>query len=233
MSLLGNAVLVNWGGITEQKEIDYNQWHSIEHMPERLSLPGFLRGCRAIGIAKTDIKHKYFMMYEAERKEVFISKKYLERLNNPTKWTKDILSHYISPSRTICNVIASKSVGFGGCISTIRFLESEIDSKHNVETLKLSVPQTIKIDGITGMHVILGDNSFGQMKTEEKLYRSSQGNDDQVISQAIIIEGLNYLALKKAIDSLKKEYSLIENQNLLVNYYNCQHILTKQDLLGQ
>ena len=232
MSLLGNAVLVNWGGITEHKEIDYNQWHSIEHMPERLSLPGFLRGCRAIGIAKTDIKHKYFMMYEAERKEVFISKKYLERLNNPTKWTKDILSHYISPSRTICSVIASKSVGFGGCISTIRFLESDIESKHNVETLKLSVPQTIKLDGITGMHVILGDNSFGQMKTEEKLHRSSQGNDDQVISQAIIIEGLNYLALKKAIDSLKKEYSLIENKNLLVNYYNCQHILTRQDLLG-
>ena len=233
MSLLGNAVLVNWGGITEHKEIDYNQWHSIEHMPERLSLPGFLRGCRAIGISKTDIKHKYFMMYEAERKEVFISKKYLERLNNPTKWTKDILSHYISPSRTICSVIASKSVGFGCCISTIRFLESDIESKHNVETLKLSVPQTIKLDGITGMHVILGDNSFGQMKTEEKLHRSSQGNDDQVISQAIIIEGLNYLALKKAIDSLKEEHSLIENENILVNYYNCQHILTKQDLLGQ
>ena len=83
------------------------------------------------------------------------------------------------------------------------------------------------------MHVILGDNSFGQMKTEEKLYRSSQGNDDQVISQAIIIEGLDYLALKKAIDNLKEEHSLIENVNLLVNYYNCQHILTKQDLLGK
>ena len=54
-----------------------------------------------------------------------------------------------------------------------------------------------------------------------------------MISQAIIIEGLNYLALKKAIDSLKEEHSLIENEKLIVNYYNCQHILTKQDLLGQ
>jgi hypothetical protein len=202
-------------------------------MPERLSLPGFLRGCRAIGIAETDKRHKYFMMYEADRKEVFISKKYLERLNNPTKWTKDILSHYISPSRTICSVIASKSIGFGGYLSTIRFLDSNIDSKHNVEILKLSVPQTIRLDGVTGMHVLLGDNSFGQMKTEEKLYRSSQGNDDQVISQAVIIEGLNYLALKKAIDSLKEEHSLIENVNLLVNYYYCQHILTKHDIVGQ
>ena len=95
MSLMGNAVLVNWGGIVASKENEYNQWHSIEHMPERISLPGFLRGCRAVGIEDTENNHKYFMMYEAERKEVFTSKKYLERLNNPTKWTKDILSNLV------------------------------------------------------------------------------------------------------------------------------------------
>jgi len=94
------------------------------------------------------------------------------------------------------------------------------------------LPQTIKLDGITGMHVILGDNTFGQMRTEEKMYRSSQGMEDQLISQAIVLEGLNYISLKKAVDSLKKEYSLIENDQLLINYYECQHILTKQDLLG-
>ena len=35
MSLLGSAVLVNWGGIKADKEEDYNQWHSKEYMPER------------------------------------------------------------------------------------------------------------------------------------------------------------------------------------------------------
>ena len=34
MGLLGSAVLVNWGGIVEEKEIEYNEWHSKEHMPE-------------------------------------------------------------------------------------------------------------------------------------------------------------------------------------------------------
>ncbi len=231
MSLLGNAVLVNWGGIVASKENDYNQWHSTEHMPERISLPGFLRGSRAIGINRTDINHKYFMMYEAERKEVFTSKKYLEKLNNPTKWTKEILSHYISPSRTICSLIASKSIGFGGYFATIRFLDNFIEDIHNVEVLKLSVPQTIKLNGITGMHILLGDKTFGQMRTEEKTYRSSQGIIDQVISQSIIIEGLNYSSLSNAVDSLKNEYCFIENDNLLINYYCCQHVLTKQDLI--
>ena len=129
MGLLGSAVLVNWGGIVTKKEIDYNQWHSLEHMPERISLPGFLRGYRAVGVDGTDLNHKYFMMYEAEKKEVFVSKEYLERLNNPTSWTKEILSNYISPSRTICSVIASKSIGLASFISTIRFVNKEVEIK--------------------------------------------------------------------------------------------------------
>ena len=231
MSLMGAAVLVNWGGVLKDKEVDYNQWHSLEHMPERISLPGFLRGLRAQGELGTDLKDKYFMMYEAEKKEIFISKKYLERLNNPTKWTKDILSSYISPSRTICSVIASKSIGLSGFLATIRFLDRDIEDRLNVEKLKLFIPIIIKLDGITGMHVLLGDNTFGQMRTEEKKYRSSQGYDDQVVSQAIIIEGLNYSALRKAVERFVIEYSIIINLNIKINFYCCQHILTKQDVL--
>jgi hypothetical protein len=186
MSLIGTSVLVNWGGVLEEKEIDYNQWHSMEHMPERISLPGFLRGFRAQGEPGTHIEDKYFMMYEAKNKEIFVSKKYLERLNNPTKWTK----------------------------------------------LKLSIPQIIKLVGVTGMHVLLGDNNFGQMKTEEKKYRSSQGLDDQVVSQVIIIEGLNYSALRKAVESFVVENSINVKINIKINYYCCQHTLTKQDVLG-
>ena len=231
MSLLGNAVLVNWGGIVKSKENDYNAWHSYEHMPERIGINGFLRGCRAIGIKGTDINHKYFMMYEAERKEVFTSRKYLERLNNPTEWTKEILSNYLSPSRTICSVISSKSIGVGGYLSTIRFLNENIPNNQNVENLKSFVPKMLKLSGVTGMHIILGDSSYGQINTKEKKYRSSQGLNDQIVSQAVIIEGLNYNSLETAIRSFKNKYSLKESNDLIINYYICQNILTQQDLI--
>ena len=230
MGLLGGAVLVNWGGIVEDKEIEFNNWHSKEHMPERISLPGFLRGLRAVGIPGTDVNHKYFMMYEAEAKEVFVSRKYLERLNNPTEWTKDILSNYLSPSRTICSVISSKSIGVGGYLATIRFLGGDILNNHNVENLKFYTPIILKLNGVTGMHVIIGESSYGQMNTEEKKYRSSQGLNDQIVSQAVIIEGINYHSLETAIKNFKKKYSLIENNDLMINFYSCQNILTQQDL---
>ena len=233
MGLLGSAVLVNWGGVVEEKEIEYNEWHSKEHMPERISLPGFLRGLRAVGIPGTDLNHKYFMMYEVERKEVFVSTKYLERLNNPTEWTKEILSNYLSPSRTICSVISSKSIGVGGYLSTIRFLGENIPVHYDVEKLKSFVPKILKFNGVTGMHIVLGDGNYGQMNTEEKKYRSSQGLNDQIVSQAVIIEGLNYLSLEAAIKNFKKKYYLKESNDLIINYYICQNILTHQDLLNK
>ena len=82
------------------------------------------------------------------------------------------------------------------------------------------------------MHVLLGDATYGQMNTEEKSYRSSQGKADEVVSQAILIEGLSFSALSDAVARLKKEHSFVENDNILINYYCCQHVLTKQDLFG-
>ena len=230
MSLLGSAVLVNWGGIIPDKEEDYNQWHSKEHMPERISLPGFLRGYRAIGIEGTNLNHKYFMMYEAKNKEVFVSKEYLERLNNPTKWTKEILSNYISPSRTICSVISSKSIGSGNFISTVRFLDEQFNKNHDLEQLKVFISKVPEFKNITGMHFLVGDNCFGQMNTEEKKYRSSQGKQDQIISQAIILEGLKLDSLKTALDHLVQKFSIKENDRTIFNFYICQHTLIKQDL---
>ena len=229
MSLLGSAVLVNWGGIMPDKEDDYNQWHSKEHMPERISLPGFLRGYRAMGIEGTNLNHKYFMMYEAKNKEVFVSKEYLERLNNPTRWTKEILSNYVSPSRTICSVISSKSIGSGNFILTVRFLDEQFNKNHDLEQLKVFISKVTEFQNITGMHFIVGDKSFGQMNTEEKKYRSSQGKQDQIISQAIILEGLKLDSLKTALDHLIQKFSIKENDRTIFNFYTCQHILTKQD----
>jgi len=208
MGLLGSAVMVNWGGIVEEKEIEYNEWHSNEHMLERISLPGFLRGLRDVGIPGTNLNHKYFIMYEAEQKEVFTSRKYLEKLNNPTEWTKEILSNYLSPSRTICSVIFSKSIGIGGYLSTVRISGENIPNNHNVENFKFFVPKILKLNGVTGIHIILGDPSYGQMNTEEKKYRSSQGLNDQIISQAVLIESLNYHSLETATKNLKKNLLL-------------------------
>jgi hypothetical protein len=46
MALLGQGAFVAWHGIAAGREAEYERWHSHEHMLERVSIPGFLRGRR-------------------------------------------------------------------------------------------------------------------------------------------------------------------------------------------
>ena len=48
MSLPGNAFLAMWHDIEPDAWTEYMEWHTREHMPERLSIPGFLVGKRLI-----------------------------------------------------------------------------------------------------------------------------------------------------------------------------------------
>ena len=63
MALLGKGALVIWHDPEPEAESDYNEWHSKEHMFERVSVPGFRRGHRAVAISGAP---KYFNLYEVD-----------------------------------------------------------------------------------------------------------------------------------------------------------------------
>jgi hypothetical protein len=88
MSFLGKAIFAFWADVEASGEVDYVDWHNREHMPERCAVPGFLRGRRHVAVAAAP---KYFMMYETETLETLASPAYVERLNNPTPWTRKCL----------------------------------------------------------------------------------------------------------------------------------------------
>ena len=86
--MIGESALAIWMELDPSGEEDFNGWYPRQHLPERLSVPGFLRGRRyaAIGSAPP-----YFTLYELADPGVLTSAPYLERLNNPTDWTRRVL----------------------------------------------------------------------------------------------------------------------------------------------
>ena len=220
MSLLGSAVLVNWGGIKPDKEEDYNQWHSKEHMPERMSVKGFFRAFRCVGLKGTNDNDKYFMMYDVKSKGILSSKQYLNRLNNPTDWTSKILSKYVYPSRAICEVIKTKSLtsGLSGFFVTIRYLakNNKIKEFDNISDTIMSK------NGIFSIHCFQSDKEISLLKTKEKVIRSSQGNEDEIIDYAVVIECLNVNKVKKfLLNNLK----INSDKKIKINYYQLQHVI--------
>ena len=59
--MLGRAAVTMWWDIAPAAKAEWEDWHSHEHMPERLGIPGFLRGAR--WVAESDAP-SYFVAYE-------------------------------------------------------------------------------------------------------------------------------------------------------------------------
>jgi hypothetical protein len=118
MPLKGNAFMIVWHDIKTESEPDYHLWHTREHMPERLGVPGFLRGRR--GVDWTREKYRYLTLYEGEGLKTFGSPEYLHRLNNPTPWTLKIQPAFHNFVRSACSIAATVGRGVGGAMITIR-----------------------------------------------------------------------------------------------------------------
>jgi len=220
MALLGKGALLNWGGVLPKHELDYNLWHSLEHMPERMNVKGFLRAFRCVGLNGTNDNDKYFMMYDVKNKDILSSKQYLNRLNNPTDWTTKILSKYVYPSRAICEVIKTKSLtnGLSGFFVTLRYLSQNNDIKnfYNISN------ETMRKNGIFSIHCFQSDKEISLLKTKEKVIRSYQGNEDEIIDYAVVIECLN---INKVKNYLLKNLKIKSDKKIKINYYKLQHVI--------
>ena len=89
---------------------EHDDWHTHEHLPERLAIPGFLRGTRWLAIEGAP---RYAVLYEVESLETLASPAYLARLNDPTPWTTRTMPHYRGMTRGLCTVAASAGAGQG------------------------------------------------------------------------------------------------------------------------
>ncbi|MGQ0654232.1 MAG: hypothetical protein ACT4P4_18535 [Betaproteobacteria bacterium] len=78
----GEAAVAMWWDVAPEARAEWEQWHTVEHMPERLGISGFLRGSR------WSADGSYFVLYEAQDLATLAAGAYLERLNNPTPWSR-------------------------------------------------------------------------------------------------------------------------------------------------
>lgn len=100
----GNGFMGFWSNIDPAYQLTYQKWHNCEHMPERVSIPGFIEGRRYRSL---DDPSEFFMCYITEEPEVLRSEAYLAALNRPTPWTQEALTEFQKPRRTLFRRVAS------------------------------------------------------------------------------------------------------------------------------
>lgn len=114
------ALILAGFDLPSENEADIIAWHSEEHLPERLALPGFRRGRRyRSGTASP----KYLVLYELESLSVMESSAYIERLNNPTPWTSRSVPQFRNNFRSCFEVLSQKGQSRGRFVTFLALPE--------------------------------------------------------------------------------------------------------------
>ena len=119
MALLGEAILGVWNDVDPAIEDDFNNWYLHEHIPERTSVPGMVRG-RRYRAAEPGVP-KFMAIYEALTMAVLTTGAYRDQLSNPTAWTQRVMPHFRFAQRGLCSVLGSLGQGVGGAAAVMHF----------------------------------------------------------------------------------------------------------------
>ena len=201
MALAGDALLALWHDIDAPMQTEYMEWHTREHMPERLSIPGFTVGKRLIkhGLGR----YRYGTIYGGESVEVFRSPAYLGRLNDPTEWSLRVQPAFRNFLRVACLRLASRGVGDGGAVATVRL---DFTGGAGERDLRAGAGRLAEaLLGITGAcctHVALARPEVSGLRTRETELRPEMA--ERGFDALVLVEGSGRPELEAAIGEIER-----------------------------
>jgi hypothetical protein len=187
MPLLGSAAMLLSFDVVPDAIAEHDDWHTHEHLPERLSIPGFLRGTRWVALHG---QPRYLVLYEIADLAILTSTAYLERSNNPTPWTARMMPHYRGMSRGFCAVSGSFGFGMGHIACLVRFTPEPASSAPLRRWLLQEVlPSLPSKPGVGSVHVL--ESVLTPQMTNEQRIRGADSNVDW----ALVLTGYDEQAL--------------------------------------
>ncbi|MDE2397325.1 MAG: hypothetical protein KGL43_12305 [Burkholderiales bacterium] len=204
--LAGEGAVAIWNDIAEAGRAEFYAWHLHEHMPERVGIPGFVRG-RRYRAADAVTQPEFFTLYETSSFQVMQGSDYLARLNAPTDWTRAATAHFQSTTRSLTRVVASHGVGSGGALLSLRFNIAD-DAVHElVPRIASALEAAARLPRVTGAHLLGADAGVSGQSTAESKDRKDLL---QPARWVLLIEACDAEAFGPALALLRESADLRE-----------------------
>ncbi|MEO8136513.1 MAG: hypothetical protein ABI831_21365 [Betaproteobacteria bacterium] len=169
---------------------EFEDWHSHEHLPERLGIPGFQRGSRW---ASATGGEGFFVMYELDRYETLTSTEYLGRLNQPTPWSVKMMPHHRNMVRSQCRIAASHGGGIGNSMLTMRLSPSPGRADELREKLDDALARVSSLPGLSGGHLLETRTPDAPPTTEQRI----RGGADAAADWIVLVSGYDAQAIER------------------------------------
>ncbi|WP_250508713.1 MULTISPECIES: DUF4286 family protein [unclassified Caballeronia] len=145
---------------------EYLRWHSFEHLPERLALPGFRHAERWERISGDG--PRYLCVIDVDSARDLESPAYLARLDAPTEWTRKLMPHYRNVQRALCETLVDVGGGLAPFQWCMRFdLEQDVDIGDTIRELR-------DAHALTRVRLGRVHDALSGRQTEEKRMRGTE-----------------------------------------------------------
>ena len=183
MALAGGGAVAIWHDIAPEGREAFYAWHGKEHMPERVGIPGFLRGRRYVAIGGAP---EFFNLYETATTAVLSGREYLGRLDHPTPWTVATVKHFRGVARSLCEVACTLGHGDGGLVATYRYDVADENAAAHRTPMRAALERLADAPGIAGAHLLVADQAASAIETAEKRARAS---GTEIPRWIVLVEG--------------------------------------------
>lgn len=194
MAFLGQAAVAMWWNMAAEHREEFEHWHSHEHFPERMGIPGFLRGSRW---ASVDSAEGFFVLYELENYDTLTSPGYRERLNNPTPWSTKMMPHHRDMVRSQCRLLHSSGGGIARHALTVRLSPAEGCDAELLDYFSALAPAFVSQPGGVAFHVLRTETPQAASTKEQQI----RGGKDKAADWIVV--ALAYEA--SALDALQRD----------------------------
>lgn len=155
MALTGQAFLALFNDFEPARDDEYNAWHSREHVPQRLTVPGIARARRYVG--RDEARYTYFTLYEMASTATMLSQPYLDLLDHPTPWSATMRPSFQQFLRVPCRTLGSDGAGIGGALAV---LVCEAPGASHSAAWPDACAAIAALDGLVGAHAGAHDDSL-------------------------------------------------------------------------
>jgi hypothetical protein len=199
MALKGRAFLALWNDIAKTRETEYDQWHTLEHVPERAAVTGMNGARRYVNRARGN--HRYFTLYDVDSLAVFESPEYADLLQNPTPASASMRPDFSNFVRATCAIRQSAGIGIGGAIACLCIDSSAVDAG----AIDAALARTLVLPGVTSAHWGSGQGGLPAIPWKSTPAATIEA---RYFDSVLLIEALDCDAAAAALADLRAALSL-------------------------
>lgn len=123
----GGAFLALWNGLdrSDARE-EYEAWHAMEHVPERVGLPGFLWGRRYVAGTDCAGDSRYFTVYGLQGLDALQTAQYADVIAHPTPWSARMRPRLSDFVRRPCALVATAGASTAAHLVAVRATTTDL-----------------------------------------------------------------------------------------------------------